>query len=154
MRKPGTRHLHRGIIFFAGALGTILLSGCATGGAVTSGETSPVVTESSASASAAPLSEEDQAFSDFVASLDVLVSENLPSQTQVTEALEAVAQFSSVNVSVTADRTPTNLNVDSISVAYRYDEDTCFLGQFIDSQLVSEKAAPVNGVCLVGEVAQ
>ena len=130
------------------ALAVALCAGC-TSTAIADREDASV----SASASVAPTKKE-AAFASFNAALEPLSTDGVPRSSEVRTALTQNTSFDPTDVVVTVDRTPTNLEVDTISVAYRYNGATCFVGQFISKKFVSVIAAPVNGDCLIGVVDQ
>lgn len=130
------------------AAGAVLLcSGCTAASTETASTATIAASSTSVSASATP---EDAAFAAFNATLQALAGGNLPQSADILSALETNAGIAASTLTVTADRTPTGLAVDTVSVGYRYDTATCFIGQFIDKNYVGEIAAPVNGVCLIG----
>ncbi len=134
------------------AVGAILLcAGCT----VSDDSDASITASESVVVSASPgSSERDIEFAKFNAALNGLVSSDVPVSETILSALEKQGGFGADKLTINADRTPTNLVVDTISVAYSYDSKTCFIGQFVTKKFVSEVASPVNGACLVGQVAR
>lgn len=140
------------MVFLCGAV--VLLAGCSAtpGGAAQSTESASAQVSASASTStAASAMPQDTAFASFNSVLKPLAGTSIPKGSDVTAALTSQLGVPMSALTVSADRTPTNLDVDTISVAYRYNDTTCFVGQFIEKEYVSAVAAPVNGVCLIGQ---
>lgn len=137
----------------AGALILLLgIAGCSSSAGTPSAVVIASATPSAfASSSVSPATPSDSRFSDFVSALSALGDGSTPKSDDVVKALTG-ANFEGDAIEVTSDRTPTALNADTVSVAFRYDDTTCFLGQYVDGGFYSEIAAPVNGSCLVGEV--
>lgn len=127
----------------------MLCGGCASGSGGATDAAVPAGPGTSVPASGTPSASVYAAFESALKPL-VLDSE-VPKGADILAALESGAGLAADSLAVTADRTPTNLPVDTVTVAYRYDAKTCFIGQFLPKRFLSTVAEPVNGSCLIGQ---